>query len=370
MIYGIIKSQNVKLSKIGEAFEEGSYHGNIKRLSRNLASKNFLEEILWKRHLEIVSQQLTSRSVISLDLGDLTKEYAEELEGLDYVRDGDKKKVAKGYPVVSIEGINPDYKHVSLYLDLFSRLDINYKSDNAMIYEAVHKVSPYIPKGALWVVDRGFDNEAFFDELMEDNQEFVSRQRGDRHLIFRGKEMSVSKITATVPKPYRLKMTTYKRGKTYKYDVKIGWVKVKIPGKRGIFYLIVAHNPKRKKPLMLLTNRKLVFKFEAIWCVKSFFLRWGIEEGFRLVKVAFGLEDFRVQCLKRIRRLMMLAWWAWGFVCEVAIVRKSILKNLLSKAWAPKKQVRFIYYRLCDVIKGIFSSIGRKTKWIILMQYG
>lgn len=121
MLFGIIASGSLVLAKIGRSLEEEiRLKYTEKRLSYQLNSRSWAVEGLRTAYLKKVASKITPRTVIAVDLTDLSKPYAQKMEGLSTVRDEDKDELSAGYWVLIIEAIRPDGKHIPLWLEAFS----------------------------------------------------------------------------------------------------------------------------------------------------------------------------------------------------------------------------------------------------------
>ena len=83
----------------------------------------------------------------------------------------------------------------------------------------------------------------------------------------------------------------------------------------------------------------------------AYLKRWGIEEGVRLVKQIFDLENVRALSFAGIRRLALFAYLAYGFPCLFAKrAGKRALRALLGAYKSFDKIPHFLYYRLASAL--------------------
>ena len=96
MVFGIIKSGDCKVSSIGRALDEQQeLCHTIKRLYNNVNGHNYtsaIDDVLISSH-----PAFSEETIISLDFSDITKPYAQKMEHLSSVRDGDKGTFGLGY---------------------------------------------------------------------------------------------------------------------------------------------------------------------------------------------------------------------------------------------------------------------------------
>ena len=69
-----------------------------------------------------------------------------------------------------------------------------------------------------------------------------------------------------------------------------------------------------EKAMMILTNRKISSKQDAINIVRLYMSRREIEEYFRFMKQDFGFENFRVRSLASINNLNQILTYMIGFI--------------------------------------------------------
>lgn len=101
--------------------------------------------------------------------------------------------------------------------------------------------------------------------------------------------------------------------------------------------------------MMLLTNA--VSDKNLLRYIMAYFKRWGIEEGTRLVKQIFDLENVRAMSFAGIRRLTLFAYLAYGFICLFAKrIGKDGLRIVLRLYKSFGKTPHFLYYRLAQAV--------------------
>ena len=104
MLFGIQSCQDLKLSNIGRAL--GAANPLIlteKRLSRNLKHAE-LEAELTTKLLDMANARIRQDTVLALDLNDICKEYAQQMEHLRTVWDGSSDETRPGYWLVDVTG--------------------------------------------------------------------------------------------------------------------------------------------------------------------------------------------------------------------------------------------------------------------------
>ena len=121
VVYGMLKTQHVHLSKIACSLNERiSLKKTWERLSRNMGRAGLAEEVM-ASHIQENSREFKRKKYWVVDLTDISKVYANAMEGLGGIWDGSKGKAGKGYWVVNVAGISPRDESISLmYRELFS----------------------------------------------------------------------------------------------------------------------------------------------------------------------------------------------------------------------------------------------------------
>ena len=79
------------------------------------------------------------------------------MEGLDYVKDGDKASFGLGYWLMDVVHFDKDQEMTPLFNKLYS-FDHGAKSENKEIMEAIHEVDALIDKEVPKIFDRDMDS--------------------------------------------------------------------------------------------------------------------------------------------------------------------------------------------------------------------
>ena len=374
MLYGIISGGSVLLSDIGRALNEPTklIHTE-KRLSRNLGSENFDENRFRDAYLEHVSSRLTKDHVIAVDLSDIAKPYSVAQEGLCQVWDGSQQKIHdRGWFTINIEAVPTNRQQIPLVFRPFSILDSSYRSHNVEIRKDMNVTRTYVPSGALWVADRGFDSEKLFKMFDEMEVDWAIRVRKIRDVADQdGEVCNIMRFSKNLDLPYSGSLPSIRKRKTKMYRVRYGYAEVRLPERPDRRYTLVVgwfENPetgrRRKKPIMILTNREIRSGAEAWIIIEGYTRRWGVEEGIRLVKDQFELENIRVVSLRSIRRLTMMAAMAYGFLGILAMNGRrwtGRFVDQLTKNFCALP--RNVFYRLLGAVANLFASTGVPMMW-------
>lgn len=371
MLFGMIVSGKSLLSEIGRALRERcDLIRTEKRLSRNLGSPRLCDEALAAMYLEHVSPRLQRDHVIAVDMSDIAKPYSRFQEGLARIWDGSKQKEHdRGWPILTIEAVPPGRQQINLSHRLFSRRDRGYVSDNVILREELCRVAPYVPKGCLWVADRGFDGRTMFRLFDDAGVEWAIRLKGDRHLEDEGGwAQAAVKHAGHVKLTHSTLVTRIKHRREYQAPFSYGMKRVRLPGEERMMTLVVGQfrgkGEKQQKPIMILTTRLPNTAREIFAVVEAYLRRWAVEEGIRLVKQAFKLEDVRVMSLRSVQRIAMLAGMAYGFLGLVSLEHGRAVRRFIGRVMkAFGKMPRFWFYRAREAVGIALRAIGVPRKW-------
>ena len=96
--------------------------------------------------------------------------------------------------------------------------------------------------------------------------------------------------------------------------------------------------------MALLTTDRVRTEAQARAVVERYFSRWAVEDGHRLLKTHFSLENVRVLTWPGLQRLVFLAHAAYAFM--VWLVYMFDGERLAAAAIAFGPVPKFLYYRL------------------------
>lgn len=307
MVYGILGRRNCYLSEIARSLnEETKLAYTIDRLSTNLMNLDKEEIVKIKnKYYEEVMRYLPEEDVIVLnDDTDLNKEYSSKLEDLSIVRDASSQteKYVNGYKVCEYVALSKNKKSpISLYSNIYSTTSDNFVSENNETLKGEEFIIDLLKKykrKAIFVRDRGYDaNEYFVKGIKEDN-EFVTRLKGNRYLLFKDKKKLVSEIAER--RKGRITTKLMHRGENK--ECSISYTKVKLPAYQKKEVSLVIIYGLSEEPMMLLTNLEVKEKESAEHIARLYFLRWRIEEYFK-AKKSYNWENSLVRTMNSMNNL-------------------------------------------------------------------
>jgi len=363
-VYGIQTRQSLKLSEIGRSLNEPiPLIKTEDRLSRQ-ASRPGLAEAVRDFVIEQGACRIGEQTLLIVDPSDLSKPYAEKMEYLARVRDGSKKKLANGYWLCQVVGVEcGGHEIVPLVNHLWSQNAPGFRSENTEILSCVSPVARRTERKGIWVVDRGGDRKRLYVAFLRMKLQFLVRLVGNRDLVCRGQKRLAEQIAADCDLPYA---ETVRRqnadGTEQAITLEYGFEEVRLPGRREPLWLLVVKGF-GEKPLMILTtvalrkNRKVLW-----WAVEAYLTRWRIEDTLRFAKQAYALEDVRVLGYQSLKNMMAMALLAM-FFAMVYLGQQTKLAVLCHHAYKAAKRLfgipDFRFYAIADGIKAVLC--GRQT---------
>jgi len=377
MVWGILMSQSVRLSKIARwVIGAGTQLlSRIKRLSGRLRG-DWDNEPLKQNHVHAMGAMVGTETSVVIDISDIRKDRGEKFEYLCRIYDGSTGETAKGYNVLTVTAVLGKGRQMPLYLAPYSTVAPGHRSENTEILRAVETVVSVIGTKGVWVGDRGFDNQWFFNELGQRGLRFLVCAYRDRRVIVDGREERVLAVVEGVRLEGFLhigRRGTRKRSR----DVRYGSCKVMLPDywdasrriwvKQELWLLVVEGYRSDGKRTFFYTNVPLN---EADVCrrmVRRYADRWAVEEEIEFLKQRFQMEDVRVRSWRAIERVCLcvmlafafLAWW----VERLSVKRKRLMPILCSTQSNLDPDAAFIYYRVQEALQLACAFVTALEVW-------
>ena len=355
MIYGMLASKSCMLTDIVEQLHENTKKINsVERLSRHL--EKGLSQKATVSYLQTIKKWVPDEPVIHIDDSDVTKPDGYKFEALGIVRDGSeststKNVYKKGYHVTEACVLTKSNHPVSIFSRIHSSSEKDYKSANAITFEAMEQGAALFEK-ATFAMDRGYDDNKMFLKMEELKQDYVIRLKSNRKLLYHNKWTMATELRNR--RKGKVKTSVYYKGK--EHEAYLSHVKVQITASRKDIYLVLVYGI-TEHPMMLATNKEIKSKEDVIKVARIYFSRWKIEEYFRCKKQMFQFENFRVRKLVSINDLNFYITLCMAFLAHISMKPETnALKVLIiQKADPIKEKVYFCYYRLAKGISGILS---------------
>lgn len=197
VIYGILASQDIKISSIArQLFENNKLDNTVERITIRLKDIKD-KEIINENFRVYVRRIIPKENVMAIfDDSDIVKVYGKKFEDLDIVLDGSdpKKAIKPGYHVCNACIISKIQKQpIEVFSKIYSTKSKDFKSANLVTQESIEEVVKIIGTDFTGVFDRGYDDEKLFRYLNNQGTKFVIRLTGKRNFLFKGKKKMLKK---------------------------------------------------------------------------------------------------------------------------------------------------------------------------------
>jgi hypothetical protein len=360
MHFGILKSGSVLLSSIGRSLSEKvSHKKTTERLGRHLG-----REGLWEKVTDSVLKQqrhyIRRCRYLVLDLSDISKRYAKQMEGLGRVHDGSEDEITNGYWLSNVVGVDKKGDLVvPVYSELYSH-EMEVTSENQKILNAIERVSNWASDESIWVFDRGGDRGELITPLLSEGKYFIIRQVGNRHLYYRGGKQEERQISRKVELSYRFDVFKRRKNRLVKAVFRCGAVPVKFTEDGKKLYLVVIRE-EGKGYCWLLCHLPCNDCKEAVRVAfDGYGHRWKIEEVHRQVKSDYNLESMWLQRYRALKALNAIFWSAVSFLYTRldSLAKEILFQPLLSlvKHTRLSELFGFIYYKLALGLRMILAG--------------
>lgn len=367
MIYGILGSQSCHLSKIARALDEPiSLKKTIDRLSRNLAGFKGYERI-HENYIGKVKGSLSSRAILVVDDGDITKPCSFKLEGLGRVKDGSTGEYGIGYHMLDVTALTPKQKSpIGVYSRVYSAREEEFESATVETLEALRYLSGHFRKSMIRAFDRGFDANTFYEYLIDRDESFVIRAKKNRDVIYKGERQNIMKVADRYKGKYGLR---FKKKNRKEIDCKISIAPIRLCCRPEEELNLVVCRGLGQEPMLLVTNLKSDDEWLAATITKVYFLRWKIEEWHGFKKQQFGFEDLRVRSLRSIRNLDLLLTIAMGYIGIMSekADEKPVVMELLKISKRIYGISKFKLYAMADGLFTVFAQ-GKQGVYALLKK--
>ena len=210
-VVGISKTGSCKVSDIARA-KNGKLPlcTETMPIYEGLARKTSKLDKLRTAWLCTVARVANKMPFIAVDLSDIFKIHGKAFDCLAIVRDASdpRKWKGPGYNTIQIEATGYQHANLPLWQQIFSTNCPEYKGWYDIIGRAMASVLKHIGKNAIWLFDRGFDANDFYDILSTSGiRRWVVRQLQTRNVILdNGVTMLMSDLAASLRKPFDTKV--------------------------------------------------------------------------------------------------------------------------------------------------------------------
>lgn len=357
-VEALIKSGSLLLTEISRSLNRNEVRSgkkletNIKWLERNLENDKWQSIEIYKHYWKEL--KLKPKTVISIDIGDIRKNYAKKMEALADIRDGSTGEICTGYWTLEIQAIQEKGKQIPLLLEPYSQEEKGFKSQNKVIESWLNNLFDTIGNVGIAVSDRGFVIPEYIKILSKRAKNFVQRLKSDTPLSRYGKSKPVSKWSEEVNMNYEYK---FKNSEGKEQIIKMGFLPVKYSNIDKQLYFIVVNTSWLKNPMYLLTDINPRIKGNLARIRRIYLMRWGVEDAGRFYKQSFNLEKVRVMSLEAIRKLCLMCVLSFFILESIRAKGGKLLEKIIRLGKSlKKKDVKFLYYQIIRGVRVMLDS--------------
>ena len=198
-----------------------------------------------------------------------------------------KKNIGKGYWLCEVVGCEVGSNEITpLAQELWSQEAPDFISENDQVLSIVERVREATEKRGIIVYDRGGDRRnLLLPWTKDDSCRYMVRQRGDRHLLYRGTKTECLELALSCKTPYAETLVKEKEGGEEVYQIEFGFLPVRLPEYPARPLWLVVVKGFGKEPLMVLTNEPMRRSRKVLWrVVNAYITRWRVEETIRFIK--------------------------------------------------------------------------------------
>ena len=257
MLYGMMVSQDVKLTEIGRALKEGiELKHTEERLRRN--ANTFGDEetgTVSGNYMKKFKAKCRKDTLLIVDGGDISKPHGSKFEGLCGVRDGSTGKIGKGLPTVGMIALTDDKLLLPIYENIYS-YEKGFVNENQETFKALDFADEHFSKDNIRVFDCGYDSNIVTGKLLDSKAKFIVRLR-ERTVICKGEKISVTELAGKFKGKYKLGFMTQKGGRK---QCKVSIVKIALPKFPEETFNLVICKGCAKEPMLLSSGRSLKAK--------------------------------------------------------------------------------------------------------------
>ena len=321
---------------------------------------------------------------VAMDTSDLRKPYATKMPDLMGVLDLNKN-VVPGYRLMTALGLGHQARGV-LYHHLFSSTSADFKSEPQESFDGVDAVSTALsPLSAVvsFLVDRGFDNIAFWHRVWQRGHHLVARIRDLGRIVFRPtandrwERTVIQNLTphlcplATLEAEMEVQMVGQKHRYRQKVTAQMSAVKVQLRNtitidkkrqrlNKDVWIVHVQLEGTVHEPWWLITDWPVATAEDAQRVFRMYCSRWAAEDAYKFIKGCFGWEEVQVMDLHGIRLLVALGWLAAAFLYELGVTWDWAEVQLLARlgGYVPHKGRKPGKIALCRGLHRLYDSMS------------
>jgi hypothetical protein len=329
----------------------------LDRLEQHLLSENGFEDKVKEAIPQMWLPLIKDDTPIILDLSDLAKPLAKQMDYLAFVRDGSNGELVNGYWLVEAYASVGHKNPIPILLEPFSHQEPCSPGQNPVVLKAVEKIFKVTGKRGVLIADRGFDSRIMFEEWLDNKYRFVVRLVGKRHLLRfiepddknssgQWTPVQAGLLAEQIPTLHPFSKVVKHHGKMILRVSHVGWVMVRLPQRDEILTLVVSRIAGEDTPMMLLTNLPVENAEDAKRVLRYYLRRWECEEAICFLKSQVHLERIRTFRWRAIGRLVLLAVLVMMYIGWVIETHLVLAERLIRFGQPLPSQADFLPYRL------------------------
>ena len=327
LLYGVLSSGSTMISNIARSLNEDKpLIYTEKRLADNLEQYDLTKlNILTYVHKSMLKSPIT----ILIDETDIIKPFGFKFEDLGIIHDGSKegRPREKGYNVTGIVGIGFNNTVIPIILKIYSSQAKSYISLPSMMTNYINKIVNQIDEKIIFSMDRGYDGKTYINPIESFNQNYIVRAKENRKYVTSKGKFNIIDICNNYKGKYS---STYVNSIGRIIYQKFSAIRIKHKDFNNDLWLIIESVNNEKDKRVYLTNMDCSNKDNCIIALKSYRLRWRIEEFFRFVKGEYSFEKFRVRSLMAANNLSFIICLATLYISHLIIVKNSTYYHCMS----------------------------------------
>ena len=335
-----------------------------KRLSNGLKSRRLDDGRMRSAMLELSAGLVKEHcSAVSVDSTDISKKYAPKMPYIASVYDGSTGEIAKGWTLLRADGVAKNGRHVPLHIETFSRETADYRDDNTQVRGFLEALLRHVPVTTPFVLDSGHDGRShrqIFEELKlrVTTRLFVGQQHGLRKMDLGSQVVRLADLVSSTASVFRFRVERFTEHAKRPWVVSVGWrSSVRFLDTRDVpekpkYSIVVVRRP-RATPMVLLTTDHVQTEAQARAVAERYFSRWAVEDGHRLLKERFNLENVRALTWRGLKRLVFLAHAAYLFMAW--LVYRGSGEELARNAPAFAAVPKLPYYRISIALVAVLA---------------
>ncbi len=333
-----------------------------------------------EQQMEVLGKRVGKDWVIAVDLSDIHKQYATQMESLALVRDGSTGETSvPGYGLITASAVNLNAQEkvlpLPLLFEVFSPASKDYRSQPAIWLEAFDRLMDATPAGT-FVVDSEADNGRFFDKMLTRNRHFVFRVKsGNSSRLLLYNKDSRARVRDCWREAKQHGELTVERiaedGTRSPYHCEYASMPVRLPKHKQTLYLCVFHSPEHAKPIALLTDHIADTPEKTAQVLLMYFSRWVCEEVHRLAKVSFKLENIRFLTYRRLQNMVAMVWIALGAIASYALAPcgEVALRTLEEKSQRVRPALTRLQFWGYAIVDGLREWTARVPRLLHLLPW-